>query len=101
MRRLRTPVVAMTAGLALAAGAGYLGAAAIGTSAATPPARTVTIDVGTGSKGEPGPPGPPGPKGEQGEPGPAGLECLAGFSPAELVVNHPGGQVTLYTCLKD
>ena len=59
-----------------------------------------------GDRGPPGPvgpvgePGPAGPKGAQGEPGPPGGQCPAGFSQGELVINHPGGQVTLWTCLK-
>ena len=89
-------------------------------------ARTVTINAGEGATGptgpagpagpvgpagpigpvgqtgDRGPPGPQGPKGEQGPPGPAGgLTCPAGFSEGDLVINHPGGQVTLFTCLKD
>jgi len=62
-----------------------------------------------GPKGDRGPVGPVGPvgdqgpagaKGEQGEPGPPGGSCPSGFSQGELVLNHPGGQVTLWTCLK-
>lgn len=76
--------------------------------------RTVTIDVATGPTGPAGPAGPrgaagptgargpAGPRGATGPAGPAGgLECPAGFSPGDLVINHPGGQVTLFTCLKD
>ena len=29
------------------------------------------------------------------------LGCPEGFSPGELVIDHPGGHVTLYTCLQD
>jgi len=94
----------MLAGLVLASGAGFLTANALGTGTQTP-TRTVTVDVGTGTQG---PAGPPGPKGDQGEPGPAGppgpaggTTCPPNFSEGLLVINAPGGQVTLFTCLKD
>jgi len=45
--------------LTLAAGSGFMTAAAIGIGSAGP-ARTVTINVGTGETGPQGPPGPPG-----------------------------------------
>lgn len=63
-----------------------------------------------GPKGDTGPPGPKGDKGDQGlrglpgergPTGPAGLACPQGFSPGELVINHPGGQVAIWTCLRD
>ena len=57
------------------------------------PTRTVTISVENGAAGPQGPPGPPGPVG--------GISCPTGFSEGDLVINHPGGQVTLFTCLKD
>jgi hypothetical protein len=87
--------------------AGALAAAAL-TATQQTPTRTVTIDVATGPQGDPGPPGPPGPKGDKGDVGPqgpagppGGLVCPTGFSEGDLVINHPGGQVTLFTCLKD
>lgn len=103
----------------IAGSTGALAAQALSSQQAEP-VRTVTIDVATGPQG---PPGPAGPKGEQGERGPAGpqgergptgpagppgpqgpagsLVCPGGFSPGNLVINAPGGQVTLFTCLKD
>jgi Collagen triple helix repeat (20 copies) len=85
--------------------------------------KVVTIDVGKGEQGEPGPAGPPGPQGEQGEQGergpagPAGPQgeqgergpagpagsftCPPGFVEGRLVINHPKGQVTIYTCIED
>jgi hypothetical protein len=52
-----------------------------------------------GARGEPGATGATGPTGP---PGPAGgLVCPSGFSRGNLVINAPGGQVTLFTCLKD
>ena len=110
------------AALPLAGASGYLTSAALGIGSQTDPVRTVTIDVGTG---EPGPAGPPGPAGERGETGPAGPEGPAGptgpagppgpggggegvctgqpadfkGSPGILVLNTPGGQVRIWTCL--
>lgn len=81
--------------LVLAAGAGFFAAAAIGTSSQA--ARTVTVNLATGPTGPAGPAGPPGPPGPPGE---AGLACPAAFEPGELVINHPGGQVRLWTCLR-
>lgn len=105
---MRLPTRYLTVGsasLALAAGSGFLTAQAI--SGAATPARTVTINVGTGPpgpagpRGEAGPPGPKGEKGDVGPPGPAGLDCPSNYSPGELVINHPGGQTSIWTCLKD
>ena len=68
-----------------------------------------------GPKGEIGPIGPQGPKGERGlkgdvgatgpagPPGPSGGGPCAGapqgYSPGVLILNAPGGQVKLWTCL--
>jgi hypothetical protein len=85
-------VIAVSAGsLILAGSSGFMVAAAIGASP-PPPVKTVTIDVGTGPQGPPGPPGPPGPAGN--------LACPTGFVVGDLVIDHPGGQVTTYGCLK-
>lgn len=57
----------------------------------------------TGPAGPPGPPGPAGVAGAQGPPGPqgpAGLQCPAGFSPGTLTINTPGGQRTMFTCMR-
>jgi Collagen triple helix repeat (20 copies) len=95
------------------AAAGVLVAVAF-SGTAQEPTRTVTIDVATGPRGpqgEQGPIGPPGPQGERGPIGPVGppgpqgppgnVQCPTGYSFADLVINHPGGQVTVFTCLKD
>lgn len=74
--------------LILAGGTGFLTATALSTGQQA--ARTVTINVATGPTGPTGPAGPAG-----------ATTCPDGFSPGDLVINHPGGQVTLYTCLKD
>lgn len=93
MRRPSRIAVALGGSLVLAGSAGYLTAAALGKSSA--PARTVTVDVATGERG------PPGPKGDPGPQGPAGLACPSGYSPGELVINAPKGQVRVWTCLHD
>ena len=92
----------------LAAGAGYLATYAF-SAGAPPPTQTVTVDIGgRGATGPAGPAGPAGPRGEQGPagaqgpPGPPGdFSCLTGYSPGILVLNAPGGQVRIYTCLED
>jgi hypothetical protein len=58
------------------------------------PPGTGTGGTVTGEQGPPGPPGPAGPS------GPAGLACPAGYSEGKLVINHPGGQVAIWTCLE-
>jgi hypothetical protein len=52
-----------------------------------------------GVVGPQGPQGPKGDKGDQGEPG--STNCPNGFSHGDLVINHPGGQTTIFTCIKD
>jgi hypothetical protein len=69
--------------------AGGFGTAAV--LAQTTPTKTVTITL---KNGEQGPPGPPGPKGDTG-----GTTCPSGFEFGKLVINHPGGQTTIFTCL--
>ena len=101
------PTLLMVGSLALAGAAGYLATSALGASAQEPQ-RTVTVNVGTGEQGPPGPPGPQGEQGEQGEQGPPGPpgppgdgECPSDFSHGVLVINHPGGQVRIFTCIED
>lgn len=121
------PVVAAGVALVLAGASGFLTAQALGVGVLE--GETVTIDVATGPKGDTGPAGPPGeigPKGEKGDKGeigpvgPAGpkgdvgpqgpqgekgdtggMNCPSGFNAGALVINHPGGQVTLWTCLHE
>jgi hypothetical protein len=83
--------------LVLASCFGFIVGSAVGKSSADP-ARTVTVTVKDGQQGPQGPPGPPGPKGEKGDSGT--ITCPAGFEAGDLVINHPGGQVTIYGCLK-
>jgi hypothetical protein len=113
---MRSVALLTATGLALAGASGFLASTAL--SGPAEPTRTVTIDLSTG------PPGPPGPKGErgaagppgpQGAPGPAGaagpagppgpkgeggMTCPLGYEPGALKINHPGGQVTVWACLK-
>jgi hypothetical protein len=115
-------VLLLATSLALAGGSGFFASNAISDSNQTP-TKTVTVDLPggpTGPQGPPGvqgPPGPIGPKGEPGERGPTGptgargatgpagptgnFSCPAGFSEGILVINAPGGQVRLFTCLGD
>jgi len=98
---LSNPFVFIGIGLATAGAAGFLAAGAIGIGSQTP-SKTVTINVATGTPGPPGDPGPAGPPGPKGDPGSPGAEsCIAGSTFGALVINHPGGQTTIYTCIKD
>jgi hypothetical protein len=57
---------------------------------------------GTGGGGPAGPAGPPGPAGPAGPPGESGDPCVGaptGYVPGILVINHPGGQTRIYTCI--
>jgi hypothetical protein len=85
---MKLPALLAGAGLALAGTAGLLTATAFGIGQQEP-TRTVTINVGTGPQGPPGPPGPPG-----------GSACPNDYESGDLRINHPGGQVTIRTCLK-
>ena len=84
----------------VAATAGFAVALATGATDQLTPQRTVTVNVGTGERGPAGPPGPQGPIGPGGTV-PNGFECPAGYTIGDLVINHPGGQTTILTCLKD
>jgi Collagen triple helix repeat (20 copies) len=117
----------IAASLAFAGISGFFVASALSGGAATPASTTITISNGatgpqgppgergpagaqgptgeTGPQGEQGPPGERGPTGEQGPPGPPGPGggpcggAPPGFEPGILVINHPGGHVTLFTCI--
>jgi len=94
----RSPLPLLGAALVLAASGGFLAANALGTGKQQP-ARTVTVDVGTGQQGPAGPPGPPGPAGPKGDPG--AESCPAGYSFGAVLINAPKGQVQIATCIKD
>jgi len=99
-RRIRLGYILIAGGLVAAGFSGFFiaGAAGIG-----PPVATTTINVATGERGPQGPPGPPGPKGDTGPQGPPGSSadaCPNGYKPTDVVVNHPGGQITILACVK-
>ena len=81
-------------GSVLAGVSGFSGATALSQEPGGPEVTT-TVNLATGPQGEPGPAGPPGPQ------GPSGEACKTGFVRGELVINHPGGQVTIWTCIKE
>jgi hypothetical protein len=92
------------ASLVLAASTGYLAATALGLgTAGSPPTKTTTVNVGQGATGPKGDPGPAGPAGPAGPPGPAGgggpEDCPTGSSFQAVVLNAPGGQVEIWTCV--
>jgi hypothetical protein len=120
--------ILVVTGSLMAAGSGFMAAAAL-SQAAGEPLKTVTVDVGTGVTGPPGPPGSTGPKGDQGlqgppgETGPKGEQGLqgppgaigpqgppgvgdicsgapAGYEPGILQINGAGGQVKIFTCIE-
>jgi hypothetical protein len=98
IKKLGLPGLIAAGALVLAGASGFLTSTALGLGSATP-AKTVTINVATGSTGPAGPQGPTGPAGPPGQAG--GFNCPDGFSGGYLIINHPGGHTTLYTCLED
>jgi|SRR5215471_3862352 len=92
-------IALMTASGVLAAGTGYLASIALGLGSQAP-TTTVTVDIptGTGPQGPAGPAGPPGPKGDPGSPG--AESCPTGSTFKAVLFNAPGGQTTIYTCVK-
>jgi hypothetical protein len=78
---------------------GGLGTAAIVAAAGTTPARTVTVNVGTGVQGVAGPVGPAGPQGPAGTGG--NFSCPVGYTGGYLIINHPTGHLHTFTCLRD
>jgi hypothetical protein len=72
---------------------------AISGSSQQAPTTTTTITL---TSGEPGPAGPAGPAGPPGKDGTPGVEnCPQGSTFGALVINHPGGHVTIWTCIAD
>src|SRR5262245_3549381 len=92
-------LVGMAVTIIFATALGVFAAVALGVGSQTP-TKTVTINVGTGSKGDTGPQGPPGPPGPKGEPG--ATNCPAGSTFGEVVFIQQGqGPTTLLGCIKD
>ncbi len=77
--------------LALAGTSGFFVSNALSNSTNSPP-PTTTIKV---TNGAPGPPGPPGAKGEPGD----SFKCPVGFTQGKLVIDHPGGHTSIWTCI--
>lgn len=124
----KASVLLMAGALGATASGGYFASQAINADAQQS-IKTVTITLANGEKGDPGPTGPTGPagpkgatgaKGEQGAkgevgaagaagppgpPGPkgdtGGITCPTGFVEGKLVINHPGGQTTIFTCIEE
>ena len=94
-----TPKVLAVSSIVLAGTAGFLTATTFAQGNAAPAEKTVTVNIGTGSTGPAGPPGPAGPAGPKGDPG--SLDCPTGFVIGEVIVNHSGGKVTIYGCIKE
>jgi hypothetical protein len=85
-------VALLSAGALVFAGtAGFFASSALSGSSAAP-VRTVTVTLRNGATG---------PAGPRGATGPAGAtSCPSGFEPGVLEINHPGGQVRVFTCLE-
>jgi len=108
---MRPSYIAAVGAAVLFTAAGGFGAASILGAGNQTPQTTTTITVKNGATGPTGPQGPRGERGErgpQGERGPTGPQgppgngesCPTGFEFGILVINHPGGQVTIATCIK-
>jgi hypothetical protein len=106
-----TKIVSVLAlSLVLAGGSGFFIASALGQGEPAPQ-KVVTITIHDGKPGPPGPEGPAGPKGDKGDKGekgekgekgdPGSISCPTGFVIGEVIINHPGGQVTMYGCIKE
>ena len=89
----RLPHILVGFGLVFAGISGFFVSSAV-SQEPIPTPRTVVIDLP-----QPGPTGPVGPPGPPGPPGPAGMLCPNGFSEGILIINSPGGQTKLWTCL--
>lgn len=93
-------VILIAVSLSLAAGSGFLASQAVGVGSQGP-ARTVTINVGTGQTGPQGPAGPAGPPGPQGATGPSGsIACPQGYEPGLVVIEHESQETRIWTCLQ-
>ena len=90
--------IALVGSLALAATSGFFAASALGLiTAGSPPTTTTTINAAVGETGPAGPAGATGPAGPAGDPG--AESCPTGSSFEGVLINHPGGHVTIWTCV--
>lgn len=71
---------------------------ATGPQGVTGPTGTAGPTGNTGPKGDTGSIGPPGLQGPQGPSG--AVSCPSGFVPGIVVINHPGGHVSIYGCIQ-
>lgn len=81
--------VLLATSLGLAVGTGFFTATELASGQEEGSARTITVNVGTGEKGEPGEPGPQGEKGDPGETGPIGETGAQGI---QGEIGPPGPQ---------
>lgn len=88
----RFSAILLAGGLVFTGAGGFMAATALSQTDEVP-TREITIE-----NGERGPAGPPGPQGEKGEPG--GTTCPEGYVFGRLIINHPGGQEVIFTCLE-
>lgn len=100
MKMPKMSTIYLTSGLALAGASGALGAVALTSASGQPPTVTTTINAGEGATGPAGPAGPTGPAGPQGETGGGASDCPTGSQFQAVIINHPGGHVEIWTCVK-
>lgn len=74
--------------LLLAGITGAMTAIAVGAANPPQPVRTVTVTLHDGATGATGATGADG-----------SIACPEGFVTGEVIINHPGGQVTIYGCI--
>jgi hypothetical protein len=107
MRLPPSYAVVVSAGMLMVGASGFFASKALTAGTTTDP-TTTTITISNGAPGPPGPTGPastvPGPPGETGPAGPTGpagsVSCPTGYAPGYVQINHPGGKVTIYTCVE-
>jgi hypothetical protein len=99
--RITRNALLLAGGFTLATGSGFLAAEALGVGAQAPTATT-TVNVGQGAAGPTGPSGPAGPAGPTGPAGSGGAEnCPTGSTFKAVLLNAPGGQTEIWTCVKN
>jgi len=84
--RANRTIIFLVVALVLASTAGFFAATAIGVGTQAP-TLTTTVNVATGPQGPPGSPG--------------AESCPDGSKFGELVINHPGGQTKILTCIEN